>query len=92
LNSEDGMYGPKTNDERLTFRDDEESRWSVHSGTTSAIVLLVLGCSLVVAFFVYVILSTRFVRKIKWVGDKLPGVGQKNVDVDGDYLINGMYL
>lgn len=82
------MYGSNTGD-RLYFRDDQ-NRLPM-SGTTMAIVLLVLGCALVISFFTYVILSTRFIRKkIKWIGTNLPG--EKNVDVDGDYLINGMYL
>lgn len=85
------MYG-SSSDNKVYFRDSDDNR-SPMSGTTMAIVLLILGCALVVSFFTYVLLSTRFFRKkIKWVGNKLPGSAQKNVDVDGDYLINGMYL
>lgn len=83
------MYGPKIPDTsgKLYFEDNDKSP---QSGIASAILILILGCSLVLAFFVYLLLTTRFVgKKIKWVGNLQ---GQKNVDVDGDYLINGMYL
>ena len=61
------------------------------SGNVSvAIILLVLGVSIVVAFFVYLVLTTKYVsRRIKLFERKEEN---KNVEVDGDYLINGMYL
>ena len=54
-----------------------------------AVLILVLGIGLVIAFFVYLFVNTKFVtRRIKWLAKKQG----KNLDVEADYLINGMYL
>ena len=53
-----------------------------------AIILLILGILIVISLFSYLILSTKFVNK-RLTNLRMKG---KNVDVDGDYLINGMYL
>lgn len=53
-----------------------------------AIIILILSMGIVVALFSYLIVSTKFVnKKLNKLRNK-----SKNVDVDGDYLINGMYL
>lgn len=54
-----------------------------------AVFLLVLGISLVIMLFCYLILSTKYFNKRI---SRLRNNAEKNVDVDGDYLINGMYL
>jgi hypothetical protein len=66
------------------------------SGKTStgnmvtAVVILVLGVSTVIGFFVFLMAGTRFVNKR--LSKIRNGRDSKNVDVEGDYLINGMYL
>lgn len=53
-----------------------------------AIFLLVLGISIVIMLFSYLILSTKYVnRRLNKLQKR-----NNNVDVDADYLINGMYL
>lgn len=54
------------------------------------IVLLILGIGIVSSFFVYLLLNTKYVsRRMKWF---VKNSDKQSVDVDGDYLINGMYL
>ncbi len=53
-----------------------------------AVLILVMGISLVMMLFIYLILNTKYINKRI---SKLKSEN-KNVDVDGDYLINGMYL
>jgi hypothetical protein len=56
-----------------------------------AIIILILGVSMMIGFFGYLVLNTRYVtKKFKWFNQVKKQ--NKNVDVDGDYLINGMYL
>ncbi len=56
-----------------------------------AIIILILGISMMIGCFGYLVLSTRYVTKrFKWL--KQIKQQNQNVDVDGDYLINGMYL
>ena len=59
------------------------------ASTTLALILLFLGIMLVISFFGYLIMSTKFVSKRLSCLRKKKA---KNVDVDEDYLINGMYL
>jgi hypothetical protein len=71
----------------------EEASGKTSTGNIAmAVIILVLGVSLVIGFFVFLMSGTRFVskrlRKIRIGGEK----DAKNVDVEGDYLINGMYL
>lgn len=83
------MYEEKLDGVRISF-ESEDKNGSNTMGLSSAIILLIVGCALVLSFFVYVVLSTNFVsKKIKWLRDSK---SNKNLDVDGDYLINGMYL
>ena len=77
-------------EDKQFFTDKQKALGDSSSGTTLAIVLLVLGVSLVVALFGYLIFSTKYVRKrISWIKKTKE---DKNVDVEADYLINGMYL
>ena len=58
------------------------------SNVMLAIFLLVLGISIVIMLFSYLILSTKYVnRRLNKLQKR-----NNNVDVDADYLINGMYL
>jgi Na+-transporting methylmalonyl-CoA/oxaloacetate decarboxylase gamma subunit len=81
-------------DDKIYFINKETATTST-SGILTAIILLVFGISLVVAFFTYLVMSTKYMSKrIKWIREF--NMKQKNVDVDptleADYLINGMYL
>ena len=77
-------------DQDKQYFTDKDLAKSSSANISVAIILLVLGVSLVVAFFVYLILTTKYVsRRIKLFERKEEN---KNVEVDGDYLINGMYL
>ena len=77
--------------EDSVYFEDKEKALKDSSDATTAIVLLVIGVSLVVALFAYLILSTKYVAKrIDWI--KKFKEKKKNVDVEADYLINGMYL
>ena len=69
----------------------EESSSRTSSGNIAfAVIILILGISFVIAFFAFLVGSTRFVTKrIKQIKINRK---DKNVDIDGDYLINGMYL
>ena len=59
------------------------------SSIAMAVVILILGICLVIAFFLYLVVNTKFIAKrIKWIGKKQG----KSLDVEADYLINGMYL
>lgn len=59
------------------------------SNIALAVFLLVLGVSLVMMLFVYLFLNTKYVNRRL---NRLKSSDSKNVDVDADYLINGMYL
>jgi hypothetical protein len=55
-----------------------------------AMIILILGVGMIFGFFGYLVLSTRYVTKRIKCLNKIQKYN--NVDVDGDYLINGMYL
>lgn len=70
---------------------DKSKATTSSSNVTMAILVLILGISLILSFFAYLFASTKyFRRRIKWLN--FSNKESKNVDVDGDYLINGMYL
>jgi len=88
------MIGNFDQDDKIYFTNKETANTSTSSIMT-AVLLLVLGISLVVAFFTYLIMSTKYMSKrVKWL--QKFNIKQKNLDVDptleADYLINGMYL
>ncbi len=71
----------------------EEYQISGQSSNVLAVVLLLLGLSMFFSFVAFLILSSKYVTKR--INFKLLKFGideNKNVEVDGDYLINGMYL
>lgn len=62
------------------------------SSIAMAVIILILGICLVIAFFLYLVVNTKFIAKrIKWIGGGKK-LGKNNLDVEADYLINGMYL
>ncbi len=75
-------------DNRIYFTDKSLTKDS-SGNITLAVFLLVLGISMVIMLFVYLILNTKYINRRL---GRLKAENQKNVDVDGDYLINGMYL
>lgn len=78
--------------DRIYFVDKENSIIS-RGSLGQAVALLVLGVMIVLAFFSYLFCSTKFVNKrLQWLAKLRQSNESKNVDVDGDYLINGMYL
>ena len=79
-------YAP---DDKPYFYDKSKATTS-SANVTMAILVLILGISLILSFFAYLFASTKyFRRRVKWFNVNKEN---KNVDVDGDYLINGMYL
>jgi len=92
----DNMMNNFDNDDKIYFINKENSVVST-SSIVMAVFILVAGIGLVVAFFTFLILSTKYMSKrVKWI-QKFSPVKPKNVvDVDpsmeADYLINGMYL
>jgi len=71
----------------------EENQISAQSTNVLAVSLLLLGLSIFFSFFVFLILSSKYVKKrIDLKLFKFAVNENKNVEVDGDYLINGMYL
>ena len=80
-------YAPE---DKVYFNDKSQSSTST-ANTTMAILMLILGISMILSFFVYLFASTKyFSRRFNWLNRFKEK--NKNVDVDGDYLINGMYL
>lgn len=80
--------------DKIYFQNKENANTST-GDIIVAIFLLVIGISLVLALFTYLIMSTKYVSKrITWL--RKLNMKHKNVDVDptleADYLINGMYL
>ncbi len=69
----------------------EEASGKISTGNmVMAVVILILGVSIVIGFFVFLMAGTRFVNKrLRKIRN---GCDSKNVDIEGDYLINGMYL
>jgi hypothetical protein len=88
--TKNGLVNPS---DKVYFEYVEQAR-TPSSSITMAILLLVLGISLVLGFFVYLIMNTRYVSKrLKRLSiPNLIKKNNKNVDIDGDYLINGLYL
>jgi hypothetical protein len=84
--------GEKYPNVRILFEDSEKSSLNSNATlTTTAIILLIFGVALILGFFSYLLLSTKFMnKKVKWLSNLKNN--SKNVDVDEDYLINGMYL
>lgn len=78
------------------FEDDENKIIATKSDNVQAVIILIVGCVLVTSFFVYIALSTKYVSKklriMNLLGKKGAKSSAQNVDVDGDYLINGLYL
>lgn len=76
---------------------DPTSSKSSTASVSLAIILLVLGMGMVVGFFAYLIGNTRFVKnrlsqQLNRMRMRQHEGADKNLEVDGDYLINGMYL
>lgn len=94
MNGEQNVISNFDQDDKIYFSE-KENAFTPTSSIVTAIILLILGISLVIALFTYLIMSTKYVSKrVKWV--KKFNMKHKNVDVDptleADYLINGMYL
>jgi hypothetical protein len=80
-------YAPE---DKAYFTDKSKAAES-NGNVTMAVLVLVLGISCILAFFAYLFASTKyFNRKLKWFSQAKES--KQNIDVDGDYLINGMYL
>lgn len=75
--------------------EDDKSKVST-SDNIQAVIILIVGCVSVASFFIYIALSTKYVSKklkiMNLLGAKRAKSSAQNVDVDGDYLINGLYL
>ena len=92
----DNMLNSFDNDDKIYFVNKDNSVIST-SSILMAVFILVAGISLVVAFFAFLILSTKYMSKrVKWIKKFSPMKSKNVVDVDpsleADYLINGMYL
>lgn len=87
MGNENILIDDLENANRIYFTDKSKAINST-GNMTLAISLLVLGIVIVVTLFLYLIMTTKYLNK------KLSNLrrNSKNVDVDGDYLINGMYL
>ncbi|CAF0990659.1 unnamed protein product [Brachionus calyciflorus] len=90
------FHDMEMNVNRINFDDGKEIVAVNKSDHVQAIVILIIGCLLVASFFIYLAVSTKYLsKKLKIISllkqDKSKGSAQ-NVDVDGDYLINGLYL
>ncbi|RNA24534.1 hypothetical protein BpHYR1_009401 [Brachionus plicatilis] len=88
--------GWKENNERLVKFGDESKIRVSRSDSVQAVVILVVGCLLVVSFFVYIAFSTKYLSKrlriMNLLGTDRTKSSAQNVDADGDYLINGLYF
>lgn len=75
---------------------DESNTAASKTDSVQAVVILLIGCLLVSSFFIYLALSTKYVSKklriLSLLGADKAKSSAQNVDADGDYLINGLYL
>lgn len=85
-----------SNDVRLINFDNGQNANAKKSDNVQAIFILIIGCMLVVSFFVFIALSTKYLSKrlriMNLIKNDKSKSNTQNVDVDGDYLINGLYL
>jgi hypothetical protein len=71
----------------------EESHRLAESSNMLAIILLILGLAMFICLISYLMLSSKYVNKrmnLKFL--KFGVERNNNVEIDGDYLISGMYL
>jgi hypothetical protein len=89
---EDSLLSRLSENDRLSFIDPSQMETSAVS-LTSAIAILVIGCGLVSSLFIYIVMNTRFFqRRFTFINGGRNKNNNKNVDINSDYLINGMYL